>query len=161
MNLRIERSKPSEFDLLNQMQKESFETSSNYFPNGKLPAPPEEDQSFEKFLHDSNYTVLSIYCEHDIVGGAVVKEQETHVREIELFFIKADVIGKGIGSRALKLVEDFFPDTKLWRLLTPTLVMKNVVFYVNKCGYHIVKVKDFDRNTNFGMYVFEKEYKTS
>ncbi len=161
MVLRIDKAKSSEYDLLNKMQAESFETTKHYFPNGELPPPPENeiDLSFERFLNNADYTVLSILCDSDIIGSAVIKEQGDNIREIELFFIKADKIGNGIGSQALKMIEDFFPNTRIWRLITPTLVMKNVVFYINKCGYHIVKVQNFDRNTNTGVYLFEKECK--
>ena len=54
------------------------------------------------------------------------------------------------------MVEATFPDTKVWRLVTPTQVLRNSVFYVNKCGYKIVRVEDFDKRTEHGMFVFEK-----
>ena len=53
-------------------------------------------------------------------------------------------------------MEDYFPDTKVYRLITPSNVVSNTVFYVNKCGYRIVKVVGFDRETNMADYVFEK-----
>ena len=54
------------------------------------------------------------------------------------------------------MVEDTFPGTKVWRLVTPTQVLCNSVFYVNKCGYKIVRVEDFDKRTEHGVFVFEK-----
>ena len=41
-------------------------------------------------------------------------------------------------------------------MITPSNVVRNVVFYVNKCGYRVVKVVGYDRETNMGDYVFEK-----
>lgn len=34
-------------------------------------------------------------------------------------------------------------------------VLRNTVFYVNKCGYHVVWV-DYDKRRNEGMFIFEK-----
>ena len=64
-----------------------------------------------------------------------------------------------LKKEALALVEAYFPDTKLFRLITPSNVVRNTVFYVNKCGYRIVKVVGFDREANTADYVFEKQMK--
>ena len=69
--------------------------------------------------------------------------------------------GKGLGQKALKMVEDTFPETKIWRLVTPTQVLRNAVFYVNKCGYSIVQVDEYDKNKECGMFVFEKRKEVS
>lgn len=59
------------------------------------------------------------------------------------------------------MVEDYFPDTRVFRLITPSQVIRNTVFYVNKCGYRIVKVVDFDKEANTADYVFEKRRRIS
>ncbi len=157
--LTIRKARKDELALLTSMQEASFETTSCYFPNGVIPEPPPEEKeahSFEKLMESPEHTILALLLDSKITGGAVVKDHGNGIREIELFFIQAENIGKGMGTEALKLVEAYFPDTRVWRLITPTQVMKNVVFYVNKCGYHIVRVEHFDREKNAGIYVFEK-----
>jgi hypothetical protein len=73
-----------------------------------------------------------------------------------LFFISPKCQGKSLGQKALKMVEDTFPETKFWRLITPTQVLRNTVFYINKCGYSIVQVNEYDKEKEYGVFVFEK-----
>ena len=54
------------------------------------------------------------------------------------------------------MVEEYFPNAKVFRLITPTQVVRNSVFYINKCGYKIVKVIDFNKEENTADYLFEK-----
>ena len=32
-----------------------------------------------------------------------------------------------------------YPETKVWELVTPCFEKRNIHFYVNKCGFHIVE----------------------
>ena len=75
---------------------------------------------------------------------------------IELFYLIIDYQSKGIGKVALGMVEEYFPNAKVFRLITPTQVVRNSVFYINKCGYKIVKVIDFNKEENTADYLFEK-----
>ena len=58
---------------------------------------------------------------------------------------------------AFVMVEADFPDTEIFHLSTPSQIIRNTVFYVNKCGYHIVKVMEFNPTSNMADYVFEKK----
>ena len=69
-------------------------------------------------------------------------------KDISIFFLIVEYQGKGIGKTALEMVEAYFPDARVFRLITPSQVVRNVVFYVNKCGYRIVKVIDFNKEVN-------------
>ena len=55
------------------------------------------------------------------------------------------------------MIEENYPEVKTWRLVTPTQVLRNAVFYINKCGYSIVRVDDWDKEKECGMFVFEKK----
>ncbi len=41
-------------------------------------------------------------------------------------------------------------------MVAPTQVVCNFVFYVNKCGYKIVRVEEVDKRMEHGTFVFEK-----
>ena len=100
--------------------------------------------------------MLGIYDGQMLIGGATVQSLENYEYEIYEFFIAVEYQSKGIGKNALELVENYFEDAKVFRLITPSQVIRNTVFYVNKCGYHIVKVVDFNKEENCADYVFEK-----
>ncbi|ABR75442.1 N-acetyltransferase [Actinobacillus succinogenes] len=74
----------------------------------------------------------------DPVGGAVVKiDPQTQRNELELFFIRTEKHGKGIGQQAWKLIEQRYPQTETWETHTPYFEKRNIHFYL-KCGFHIV-----------------------
>lgn len=77
-------------------------------------------------------------------------------KEVALFFGSFQIQGKGYGQKVLKMIEEKYTEVKIWRLVTPTQVLRNAVFYINKCGYSIVRVDDWDKEKECGMFVFEK-----
>ena len=81
----------------------------------------------------------------------------TDKKEVALFFISSQIQGKGYGQKALRMIEESYPEVTTWRLVTPTQVIRNAVFYINKCGYSIVSVVDWDKENECGMFVFEKK----
>lgn len=37
------------------------------------------------------------------------------------------------------MIEGMYPETEVWELVTPYFEKRNIHFYVNKCGFHIVE----------------------
>ena len=75
-----------------------------------------------------------------IVGGIVLKiDEETQHNELELLFINPEAHSKGIGYAAWQEVERLYPETIVWETCTPYFETRNIHFYVNKCGFHIVE----------------------
>ena len=159
MNLKVQQLKEDEVDFFSKAEEASFNVHARYFPGGIVPGAAEDDRGeydLHKLMNDPKSTVLSIYDDDRFIGGAIVEDKGQTVKEIEIFFLIVEYQSKGIGKTALELVEDCFPDAGIFRLITPSNVVRNVVFYVNKCGYKVVKVVRYDRDTNTADYVFEK-----
>ena len=111
-----------------------------------------------------------------IVGGLVLTiDEETQHNRLDLLFVTPDAHSKGIGYAAWQEVERLYPETLVWETCTPYFETRNIHFYVNKCGFHIVELfnshhpdphdpetgkennyegEDFD-----GMFRFEKRMK--
>jgi hypothetical protein len=49
------------------------------------------------------------------------------------------VHSKGIGQAAWKAIEQLHPETNVWKTCTPYFEKRNIHFYVNCCGFHIVE----------------------
>ena len=105
-----------------------------------------------------------------IVGGLVLNiNDDTKHNHLDLLFVNPNVHSKGIGYKAWKLVEELYPDTIVWETCTPYFETRNIHFYVNKCGFHIVEFfnshhidpndDDTYKNDNDGMFRFEKYMK--
>ena len=162
MKIEIRPSKAEDFSKLEHIEKASFDVNTKYFKDGRLPPLPEEDKdaySFAALCKAADTEIWTVLIEEEISGSAVIKNISTDKKEIVLFFISPQLQGKGYGQKALKMIEESYPEVKTWKLLTPTQVLRNAVFYINKCGYSIVRVDDWNKENKCGMFVFEKKCK--
>ena len=154
MNLNLQPLKKEEIDLFNREDERAFNVHARYFPNGPIPGAADDDRDeYElcKIIDDPKFTILSIKDGEKFIGGAIIKDMG-FLRSVGI-----SVASKGIGKTALDMVEAYFPDTEIFHLITPSQVIRNTVFYINKCGYHIVKVMEFNPTSNTADYVFEKK----
>ncbi|MCR5599977.1 MAG: GNAT family N-acetyltransferase [Ruminococcus sp.] len=96
------------------------------------------------------------------VGGAVIKTAYD-CGELELLFVSPTVHSKGIGYETWCKIEAMHPEVTVWETVTPYFEKRNIHFYVNRCGFHIVEFynthhcdpNDKDREL-FEMFRFEK-----
>ena len=90
-------------------------------------------------------------------------DEETQHNELELLFVNPEAHSKGIGYAAWQEVERLYPETLVWETYTPYFETRNIHFYVNKCGFHIVEFFDSHHpgpmEDDFGMFRFEKQMK--
>ena len=99
---------------------------------------PRED--VEKSLHGKNAEAFRIIVEGNSVGGVVVSiNKETQHNALELLYINPDCHSKGIGQKVWQMIEEKYPHTKVWETHTPYFETRNIHFYVNRCGFHIVE----------------------
>lgn len=105
----------------------------------------------------------------DKVGGLVVHTLEKF-GELDLLFISPEYHSKGYGREAWQAVETLYPEVRIWETVTPYFEKRNIHFYVNRCGFHIVEFyNSFHPNPNDsdkpdeaeddfdGMFRFRKE----
>ena len=104
------------------------------------------------------------------VGGVVISVDGEH-GELELLFVSPEVHSKGIGYAAWCAVERLHPEVKIWETVTPYFETRNIHFYVNRCGFHIVEffnshhpdpndpdaAEQIDGQFTDGMFRFEKK----
>lgn len=72
------------------------------------------------------------------IGGAVIKTVGEK-GNLELLFVSPTAHSKGIGYAAWCEIEKFHPEVKIWETVTPYFEQRNIHFYVNRCGFHIVE----------------------
>ena len=71
-------------------------------------------------------------------GGVVIKVNGER-GNLELLFVSPKEHSKGIGFAAWRAVEKLRPEVKVWETMTPYFEKRNIHFYVNRCGFHIVE----------------------
>lgn len=72
------------------------------------------------------------------VGGVVINVDGER-GDLDLLFVSPHVHSKGIGYAAWCAVEKLHPEVKVWETVTPYFEKRNIHFYVNRCGFHIVE----------------------
>ena len=101
-----------------------------------VPSNTELDAAFNNLNNDTYF----IYSGKEKIGGAVIHSNPyTHINSLELFFIYKNKHSTGLGSAAWKAIEKQYPQPKIWQTITPYFEKRNIHFYVNKCGFHIVE----------------------
>ena len=64
---------------------------------------------------------------------------KTQRNSLDLMFVDVDCHSRGIGQAVWQMIEEMFPETIVWETHTPYFETRNIHFYVNKCGFHIVE----------------------
>ena len=72
------------------------------------------------------------------VGGVILKVEGDR-GDLEILFVSPKLHSKGIGYSAWREVERLHPEVKVWETVTPYFEKRNIHFYVNRCGFHIVE----------------------
>ena len=99
------------------------------------------------------------------VGGVVLKV-DGEKGDLDLLFVSPEAHSKGIGYAAWCAVEKMHPEVRVWQTHTPYFETRNIHFYVNRCGFHIVEFfnkyhpePDSHGNDDEGFFRFEKVMK--
>ena len=103
------------------------------------------------------------------VGGVIVKVDGEH-GDLDILFVSPRDHSKGIGYAAWCAVERLHSEVRVWETVTPYFEKRNIHFYVNRCGFHIVEfynsrhpdpndpdmAEQIDEQFPEGMFRFEK-----
>ena len=144
---------------------EEFGCRDNHFEeDGQIISRETIQQSID---HGIAYRII---LEEKKVGGVVIKVDEEK-GSLDLLFVSPDAHGKGVGYAAWCQIEKLHPEVKIWETMTSYFEQRNIHFYVNRCGFHIVEffnkfhpypneleadVKEFDEQFPDGMFRFVK-----
>lgn len=72
------------------------------------------------------------------VGGVVIKTEGDR-GDLDLLFVSPHIHSRGVGYAAWCEIEKLHPEVRIWETVTPYFETRNIHFYVNKCGFHIVE----------------------
>ena len=96
--------------------------------------------TIENSIDGENAESYRILLDGEEVGGVVLRINHAKAfGELELLFVCPEVHNKGIGQAAWKAIEAMHSEIKVWECITPYFEKRNIHFYVNRCGFHIVE----------------------
>lgn len=124
-------------------QKELQEAFTNafreYFGDTEDELIPSDDEIQESF-NSPEAVIYNILLDGERVGGVVLRiDDKTQRNSVDLLYISSKWHSRGIGTAAWQAIEAQYPETKVWELVTPYFEKRNIHYYVNKCGFHIVE----------------------
>ncbi len=126
-----------EFDsFVMRLQAAFTEAARAKFPEFLGSIPPARD--IDEALNEPNVEMLGIAHEGNVIGGAVITGGDVHKR-LEFLFIDPDRQNLHLGQAAWQAIEERYPSVQIWELETAYHEKRNIHFYVNKCGFHIVE----------------------
>lgn len=115
-----------EFGLRNDKMEEDGEIISRATIEASLDAPNSEA-----------YRILN---DGEVVGGLILSiDAGKKEGELEILFVSPSCHSRGIGSQAWFAVEALHPEINKWTTYTPYFETRNIHFYVNRLGFHIVE----------------------
>jgi len=110
-----------------------------------------------KFGLHKDSTAYKISLEDKPIGCIILWiNEESNVNYLGNIFIDTNLQNKGIGQKVWSFIEEEYPDTVKWCTETPGFSRKNHNFYVNKCGFHVVKIEK-PMDINECSYILEKK----
>ena len=168
MNIKLELLKPQDEEQFIKDNQAAFNYGAEqYFTEQELKEQYEEEgqiiarETIINSLHQKDAITYRIVANEKKVGGIIVNING-HQGELEIFFVIPDYESKGVGQAAWKEIERLHPEVTIWETVTPYFEKRNIHFYVNKLGFHIVKFyNEFNKNIHMpealdGMFRFQK-----
>lgn len=159
--LRFEILKEEDIDILTPIMKRAFDEDTKIHLNEPKGGPKGYDNGefIRKFALSNDSTSYTINLDGKIIGCIILWiNQETNINFLGSLFIDSDVQNKGIGEKAWKFIEQEYPNTIKWCTETPGYSKRNHNFYINKCGFHIVRINN-PKDQYECSYIMEKNMK--
>ena len=124
----------------------------------------------EQSLAEHNSIAYEVIHQGERLGGAIIVLSEDGRRgDLHFLYTKVGCQSRGVGQWIWRTIEALHPDVELWETCTPYFDTRNIHFYVNRLGFHIVEFfnahhpdphissdKDVDSTEGDGMFRFEK-----
>jgi GNAT superfamily N-acetyltransferase len=140
------------------IMKRAFDADTQMHTGKPAGGPPGyDDGSFLKqwALHPESVS-WRILSEGSPIGAVIVWPKPSGEHFLGCLFVDPAYQGKGLGLTAWRFIESEYPDAIRWSTETIATSRRNHYFYVNKCGFRIVRV---DGTGDEAQYVMEKVMK--
>lgn len=160
MGLKLIRLEELHIDELTKIMERAFDEDTGIHL-GEEKGGPEgyDDGSFlKKWGLNENTTSYCITLDEQLIGAVILWINKNNENFLGNIFIDPIYENQGLGLKVWNMIEKLYPDTKVWNTETPIFSSRNHNFYVNKCGFHVVKI-DNPKDKFMGQFVMRKEMK--
>ena len=109
-----------------------------------------------KWYLNSGSKAFKIMKEDILIGGINVFINENGESYLGNIFIDPDYQDKGYGKIVWEYIEEKYSNTKVWKTETPGFSKRNHNFYINKCGFKLIRIEN-PHDKYEETYILEKE----
>jgi hypothetical protein len=150
--------KECDIEKLSSIMKRAFDEDARRHLNEETGGPPGYDNGdfLLKNGINSNSHSYKILKENETIGAIIVWINKNNENFLGNMFIDPNLQDKGLGTKVWKFIESKYSETLIWRTETPGFSKRNHNFYVNKCGFKIVRI-DNPGDKYRESYFMEKE----
>ncbi|MDN3956025.1 GNAT family N-acetyltransferase [Sporolactobacillus laevolacticus] len=140
--LEFEVIKEDDIEKLTQIMKRAFDEDTKIHLNEPHGGPDGYDNGdfLRKYALDSKSDAYKIAKNGRLIGAAIVWINEDHINYLGNIFIDPQFQNNGTGTLIWNFIEKRYSETKVWRTDTPGYSKRNHNFYINKCGFKVIKI---------------------
>lgn len=123
-------------EILAKISKRAFDTDIDVGAPSIGGPPGYDDPEFQVRVMEY-FDCYKILLDNNVVGGVYVASKTPGHKVLERIFVDPDHHREGIGSRAMDIVIEAYPEARLWTLGTPEWNNRTAAFY-EKLGFEQV-----------------------
>ena len=138
-DVRLVKAVPEDLQSMTSAMQEAFAPSVHAAFGRQDYGPIPSDEEIRALFHAPGTAVYHVVCGNERAGGVVLTIRESGHNALEFFYVSPACHNRGLGLAAWRAVEALYPQTRVWETVTPYFEKRNIHFYVNKCGFHIVE----------------------
>jgi GNAT superfamily N-acetyltransferase len=158
--LDVKEANKADITEMTAVMKKAFDEDTKRHLGRETGGPPGYDNGefISKWYFNSSAHAYKVIKEGKIIGGFNLFINENNKNFLGNMFVDPDYQDKGYGTYLWKYIEQMYPNTVIWMTDTPGFSKRNHNFYVNKCGFRVVRI-DNPKNIEEESYVLEKKMK--
>ncbi len=159
MGLTFEVFTEGDISKLENIMKRAFDEDARIHLGLESGGPPGYDNGdfLRKWYLHEDVTAYTVSKDGVPIGAMALWINENKEHYLGNIFLDPDYQGNGIGTIVWKYVEHKYPDAVKWETETAAFSRRNHVFYVNKCGFRIIRITDY-ADIMTSSYQMEKLY---
>jgi len=163
--IKLERANFSDAVELSHICKKAFDREMILYKDGKIGGPKHYDDPKWHIYSMKEGVYHKILFNLKLIGGIIIAIRDKKIKnkiiiyhwELVQMFIHPDCQNKGIGSFAVKQMEEWFPEMYKFTTGTPSFSIGNIHFY-EKLGFKKIG-EQYCEDEDINIVLFEKLYK--
>jgi len=131
-------------ETLTEIMKRAFDEDARRHLSVESGGPPGYDNGsfIRKWYFHDEVRAFKVTKDGVVIGGVAVFIHENGENYLGNMFIDPLCQDQGLGTIVWRYIENKYSRTKIWRTDTPGFSKRNHYFYVNKCGFKIIRIEN-------------------